>query len=125
MQTASKPPPVSGAANHKVLRLKAPQIRALLGKGGQTVNMIRARTGADIKIHHPPQDEYGSVSVVGNVEYVEQLVAEACAAKGFPIQADLFTGTAPEVEHKEEVYVPAEMVKLLIGQHNTTEIRVG
>eukprot|EP00927_Polykrikos_kofoidii_P014586 TRINITY_DN16414_c0_g1_i3.p1 TRINITY_DN16414_c0_g1~~TRINITY_DN16414_c0_g1_i3.p1 ORF type:complete len:531 (-),score=83.68 TRINITY_DN16414_c0_g1_i3:10-1602(-) len=85
-QAPSRPAPVTGAGrNHKVMRLPAIQIRALLGRGGQTINDVRARSGADIKIHHPPQDEWGSVSIVGNVELCEFLINEALAAKNVPI----------------------------------------
>ncbi|CAJ1407016.1 unnamed protein product [Effrenium voratum] len=32
------------------------QIRALIGKGGETIKEIRLRSGADIKIDHLPSD---------------------------------------------------------------------
>eukprot|EP00403_Amphidinium_massartii_P036176 CAMPEP_0178443972 /NCGR_PEP_ID=MMETSP0689_2-20121128/39221_1 /TAXON_ID=160604 /ORGANISM="Amphidinium massartii, Strain CS-259" /LENGTH=231 /DNA_ID=CAMNT_0020068097 /DNA_START=63 /DNA_END=758 /DNA_ORIENTATION=- len=85
--TAEKPPSrppnlVAASSNHRVLRLQAMQIRALLGKGGETVNEIRRRSGADIKIHHPPHEAEGSVSIVGNAMAAEMMIQEALLLKG-------------------------------------------
>jgi len=107
---------VSSGRNHKVLRLPAIQIRALLGKGGQTINEIRNRSGADIKIHHPPQDEFGSVSIVGNIDLVENLVSDALAMKGCPILPSMLgAGSDPLNVAEDEVLMPQHLVGLFIG----------
>lgn len=123
----SRPPQVSGGTgNHKVLRLPAIQIRALLGKGGQTINDIRNRSGADIKIHHPPQDEFGSVSIVGNIDLVESLMTDALISKGCAghmlgrMLASTPTTSIPEAQaamslNEDEVPIQAHLVGLFIG----------
>lgn len=88
--------------------------------------MIRAKTGADIKIKHPPSDAWGDVSVVGNIARTEAIIRDILAAKGCPLPASApamaeaaigapsaVAAHAPEAEN--EVEVPAELVGLFIG----------
>eukprot|EP00928_Gymnodinium_smaydae_P065001 TRINITY_DN48202_c0_g1_i1.p1 TRINITY_DN48202_c0_g1~~TRINITY_DN48202_c0_g1_i1.p1 ORF type:complete len:565 (+),score=127.06 TRINITY_DN48202_c0_g1_i1:54-1697(+) len=110
----SRPPMVGSGRNHKVLRLPAIQIRALLGRGGQTINDIRSRSGADIKIHHPPQDEFGSISIVGNIDLVESLMTDALAMKGCAMLPGTM-GTAPKEPGEDEVAIPGHLVATFIG----------
>ncbi|CAK0875103.1 unnamed protein product, partial [Prorocentrum cordatum] len=79
------PPPGVDPSRFKVLKMAAVQIRALIGKGGETVQDIRHRSGADIKIECGLNDQQGNVSFVGDVEKTEQMITEALAAKGCPL----------------------------------------
>lgn len=82
-----KAPPGVDPSRFKVLKLEGVQIRALIGKGGETVQDIRHRSGAEVKIDHLPTEVWGSVTIVGDVEKTEQMVKEALAAKGCPLGA--------------------------------------
>lgn len=97
--------------NYRVLRLQAIQIRSLLGRGGETINDIRRRSGCDIKIHHPPHEPEGTVSIVGNAGLAETLVAQALIMKGCPL------ATAPNAatEEFDDIPIPAHLVGLFIG----------
>merc|ERR1712232_897044 len=77
-------PPSEENKTYKMLTLQAIQIRSLLGKGGATINDIRRRSGSDIKIHHPPTEPEGTVSIVGNAELAEQIIDKHLAFKGCP-----------------------------------------
>jgi len=131
---ADKPEPTW--KNYKVLRLQAVQIRCLLGKGGETIREVRARSGADIKINHPPQDPEGDISIVGDVERTEAVIREVLAHKGCPIRtpteeppgwppgtSSSFSSSpssAPppplrDAEHEEHVQIPSGIVGLFIG----------
>lgn len=83
---AAVPPPPEEKRTYKSLTLKAIQIRALLGKGGATINEIRRRSGSDIKIHHPPSEPEGTVSIVGNAEVAQTVIESHLAFKGCPMQ---------------------------------------
>jgi len=84
-QQKPRPPPGVAPENYKILKMEGVQIRALIGKGGETIRDIRMRSGADIKIDHLPQDPEGSVTIVGEIEKTEQMIKDALAAKGFPL----------------------------------------
>lgn len=82
---APRPPPGVNPENFKVIKMDAVQVRALIGKGGETIRDIRTRSGADIKIDHLPQDPEGKVTIVGEVEKVEGMIKEALSSKGCPL----------------------------------------
>jgi len=79
------PPPSEENKTYKSLKLQAIQIRSLLGKGGSTINDIRRRSGSDIKIHHPPSEPEGTISIVGNAELAQTIIAQHLAFKGCPM----------------------------------------
>lgn len=89
MALARKPPPLPGLdpAKFKVIKMEAIQIRSLIGKGGETIKDIRLRSAADIKIDHTPQEPQGTVTIIGDVERVENMIKEVLAAKGVPYGA--------------------------------------
>ncbi|CAJ1359743.1 unnamed protein product [Effrenium voratum] len=114
------------------------QIRALIGKGGETIKEIRLRSGADIKIDHLPSDPEGNVTIVGEVEKTEAMIKETLAAKGCPLNAKSMppppapvplpgegVPPLPLEPNENEVIVPADLVGLLIGPSGTSirEIR--
>ena len=72
-------------ARFKIIRMEGVQIRALIGKGGETIKEIRLRSGADIKIDHLPSDPEGNVTIVGEVEKTEAMIKEALQTKGCPL----------------------------------------
>lgn len=80
-----KPPPGIAPENFKVMKMEGVQIRALIGKGGETIRDIRSRSGADVKIDHLPQDLEGTVTIVGDVEKTEKMIREALTTKGCPL----------------------------------------
>ena len=55
------------------------QIRALIGKGGETIRELRNRSGADIKIDHLPSDPQGTVAIIGNFTNCGGLWQVLCA----------------------------------------------
>lgn len=80
-----QPPPGIKPENFKVLQMDAAQIRALIGRGGETVQGIRAKSGAEVKIDHLPSEPIGRVTVIGDVEKTEGMIKEALTAKGCPL----------------------------------------
>jgi len=138
-----RPPPGVAPENFKVMKMEGVQIRALIGKGGETIRDIRSRSGADIKIDHLPQDPEGTVTIVGEVEKTEQMIKDALATKGCPLGvprpgplAALPMGTPalsvpraalalPDQADPNDVQVPPELVGPLIGPGGATikEIR--
>jgi len=84
-KTAPGPPPGVKPENYKCLEMDATQIRAVIGRGGETVQGIRQKSGAEVKIDFPPNDSIGRVIMIGEVEKVEALVREALAARGCPL----------------------------------------
>ncbi|CAL1171263.1 unnamed protein product [Cladocopium goreaui] len=84
-------PPGIDPARFKIIRMEGVQIRALIGKGGETIKEtedgedIRLRSGADIKIDHLPSDPEGNVTIVGDVDKTEVMIKEALATKGCPL----------------------------------------
>lgn len=116
-------PLAKGNVGQKVLKMQAVQIRCMLGRGGETINAIRNRTGADIKVKHPHKDPWGEVSIVGNISKTEAVIREVLAAKGCPMpdpneEPEFMPGQPPpqaSVGQVEDIEVPAEMVGLFIG----------
>jgi len=76
------PPPGVKPENFKVLTLDIVQIRALIGRGGETVQAIRAKTGAEIKIDCLQNETVGRAALVGDIPPTEALIKEALASKG-------------------------------------------
>lgn len=67
------------SSTFKVLTIPATKKGALIGKNGEHITLIRHQTGAEIKISHTDGDPYATVSISGNVELVERLIAERLA----------------------------------------------
>ncbi|CAE7250554.1 CPK3 [Symbiodinium pilosum] len=78
-------PPGIDPSRFKIIRMEGVQIRALIGKGGETIKEIRLRSGADIKIDHLPSDPEGNVTIVGDVEKTEGMIKDTLASKGCPL----------------------------------------
>lgn len=95
---------------YKILKLQAIQIRALIGRGGETMRDIRKKTGCDIKVHHAPTDPQGSISIVGNTELCVQLVEEILANKGCPLAPQ-----DSQEDEAEEIPIEAHLVGLFLG----------
>jgi len=133
-----KPPPGVLSQNFKVLKMEGVQIRALIGKGGETIRDIRTRSGADIKIDHVPSDLEGTVTIVGEVEKTEQMIKDALATKGCPLGVPRPTPSGialggmaalasmrpslalSDQADANDVQVPAELVGPLIGPGGAT-----
>lgn len=81
----AKPPPGISPENYKVIKLEGAQVRALIGKGGETIKGIRERSGADIKIEHVPTDPEGTATIIGDVAKTEELIKETLLSKGYPL----------------------------------------
>lgn len=108
-----KPPPGLDG-NSKVLRIEGVQVRALIGKGGETIKGIRAESGADIKIEHTAGDSEGTVSIVGEVDKAERMIRETLMAKGCPLLLPRPLGLH-EPDPNADISVPPELVGPLIG----------
>lgn len=84
-KSAPGPPPGIKPENYKSFEMDAAQIRALIGRGGETVQGIRAKSGAEVKIDHTLSEQTGRVTIVGDVEKTEAMIREALAGKGVPL----------------------------------------
>jgi len=80
-----KPPPGVDPENFKVLKCEAVQIRALIGKGGETIRELRAKSGTQINIDHAVQDAEGTVAIIGDVIKTERMIKEVLESKGCPL----------------------------------------
>lgn len=80
-----KPPPGVDPENYKVLKCEAVQIRALIGKGGETIKELRAKSGTQINIDHAVQDAEGTVAIIGDVVKTERMIKEVLESKGCPL----------------------------------------
>lgn len=128
-----KPPPGVDPDKWKLIKLEAVQIRALIGKGGETIREIRAKSGSDVQIDHLPHDVEGTVTITGDVEKTMTLIKESLAAKGCPFGASNqlkpgLSSIRPTSPHSlmvaplpagisldSDISVPAECVGGLIG----------
>lgn len=121
--------PVEQPKNFKIIRMKAVQIRVLLGKGGETIRDICNRTGADIKVNNHKDDAEGNVSIVGDLERTEHVIRQVLASKGCPLPADICKdGQTPAdlgIEMEPDLEVAVDLVGLFIGKggENITEMR--
>merc|ERR1719409_2254769 len=77
--------PVCDSKMFKIVKMQAGQIRAFIGRGGETLRAIKAQTGCDIKVHHAPADPEGSISIVGNTELCMKLIRDHLQSKGCPL----------------------------------------
>jgi hypothetical protein len=107
--------PVCDSKMFKILKMQAGQIRAFIGRGGETLRAIKSQSGCDIKVHHQPADDVGSVSIVGNSELAMKLIREHLQSKGCPLPPEGFDPDA-----FEEVQIPARLVGLFIGSGGST-----
>lgn len=80
-----KAPPGITPDKFKVLMMDAQQLRALIGRGGETSQDIRNKSGAEIKVDAGPSDGIGRVTIVGEVELCEKLIREILTARGCPL----------------------------------------
>merc|ERR1711862_276886 len=111
----------------------------MLGVRGDTINWITNRSGADIKVKHSRGEQWGHVSIVGNVEKTLQVIQEVLKQKGCPMtqvidEADPTpsrgrpnhpaapTNAAPG---QDDIECPQELVGLFIGVNgaNIKEIK--
>lgn len=107
--------PVCDSKMFKIVKMQAGQIRAFIGRGGETLRHVKFQTGCDIKVHHQPADPEGSISIVGNTELCMKMIREHLTAKGCPLPPE---GTNDN--DAEEVTIPAKLTSLFIGSGGTT-----
>jgi len=120
-ENTPKPPPGVAADKFKILKLDGRQIRALIGKGGQTIRDIRLMSGADVKINHLPTESEGLVNIVGDIEKTMVMIKQALVDQGCPMGVERkppkacpppggATGNA-----QGDIAIPVELVGPLIG----------
>jgi len=113
----------------KVLQLRAPQIRCIIGKGGLTISALCRRTGAVIKVQHNIKDPEGAVVIRGlGVEKAETAIRELLCEKGCPLLdgAGGSAGAGPSGSVEPgNIEIPPELVKFFIGAKgaNINEIK--
>jgi len=131
---ANLPAPAPTGVQPKVLKLESVQIRALIGKGGDTIKAIRNESGADIRIEHVQTDMEGTVTIIGDLDRTEKIIKECLASKGCPMTAPggvlpkpgmippmpngtgvVYGGEAHAVDSQFDVQIPQELVGMLIG----------
>lgn len=136
-----------GRSSHKILRMRGIQVRYVIGKGGEHINAIRQRTGANISVKHAPEAPWGEIhispGVIGNTtEHAVQLVHDILAQKGCPLPPDpdnmpSFTAQQPIVantpfvtgwqpaEAEPDLEISSDCVALFIGQqgNNLREVK--
>lgn len=110
-------PPTAGPCSKKVLRMTQVQIRCLLGRGGETVQNIIRRTGAQIQIMSSPQALEGDVMVAGRLQEAEKMIRDVLASKGCPLATGGGVGLAADAPGI--IQVPTELVGALIGPRGT------
>lgn len=122
-------PPGVDPGRFKVMKMEAVQIRALIGKGGETVQEIRRNSGSEVKIDHQPSDPFGTVTIIGDLVKTEAMIQEALNAKGCPLgvpaRVPATPGAVPTPTpgpvipgapgQPREISVPSEVVGGLIG----------
>ncbi|CAE7347269.1 KHSRP [Symbiodinium natans] len=120
-------PPGVDPGRFKIMKMEAVQIRALIGKGGETVQEIRRNSGSEVKIDHQPTDPFGTVTIIGDLVKTEAMIQEALNAKGCPLgvpaRVPATPGTVPTPTpvipgapgQPREISVPSEVVGGLIG----------
>eukprot|EP00929_Paragymnodinium_shiwhaense_P051731 TRINITY_DN25991_c0_g1_i1.p1 TRINITY_DN25991_c0_g1~~TRINITY_DN25991_c0_g1_i1.p1 ORF type:complete len:608 (-),score=135.21 TRINITY_DN25991_c0_g1_i1:234-1850(-) len=132
-------PSPSSQIQQKVIKMQALQIRCMLGVRGDTINWITNRSGADIKVKHARGEQWGHVSIVGNVERTLAVIQEVLKQKGCPLteiidQADPTPGrranssagaAAAAAAAQDDIECPSELVGLFIGVNgaNIKEIK--
>lgn len=104
--------PTRPLAEVKIMKLKAVQIRVLLGKGGETIKSICDSTASDIRVDHDRVSEEGEISIIGDIARAEKCVRETLAAKGAPVEDEI----GPPLPGEEDLVVPSDMVGLFIGK---------
>lgn len=140
-------PPDAGASaelkvpprpNQHVLKLDAVQIRALIGKGGETIKSLRSQlsAGSDIRIEHVHTEMEGTVTIIGEIERAQRIITDCLASKGCPFMPGVagvlpknvgmmssfggsvgavYGGEAHPTESLFDVQIPQELVGMLIG----------
>jgi len=128
-----KAPPGVDPARFKVLKVEGVQVRALIGKGGETIMDVRSRSGSEIKIDHLPTELMGTVTIVGDVDKTEAMIKEVLASKGCPLGMPKPGSGPPGAPGAagapgmpgmpgvpREIPVPGELVGGLIGPGGST-----
>lgn len=118
-------PPGVAADRFKVLKMEAVQIRALIGRGGETIQEIRRNSGSEVKIDHQPSEPVGTVTIIGDLVKTEQMIMDALSAKGCPIGGPPARGGGggPGVANPgvpREIAIPHDLVGGLIGPGGAT-----
>lgn len=98
---------------YRLIRMQGNIIRVLIGRGGETIREVVARSGADIKIQHLPHEPEGSISIVGNIEKTEAVIAEVLATKGVVWSP---RGPSGPIVTDDDIRIEPELVGLLIGK---------
>lgn len=78
-------PPGVSSEHFKSFKLMSNQIKALIGKGGETIRAVREQSGATIKIDHSPNETQGTVTIIGDVRAAESLIKFHLDAKNVSV----------------------------------------
>lgn len=126
------------AGNCKSFKMDAVHIRALIGKGGETIREVRAKSTADIKIEHQQDQPQGTVTINGDVDKAEALIRETLQTKGHawtgpeeevipimpgaiaPAGAALMQIPAIPAIEMNDVFVPPELMPQIMGPGGAT-----
>eukprot|EP00435_Cladocopium_sp_Y103_P061626 s638_g23.t1 len=123
-------PPGVAADRFKVIKMEAVQIRALIGRGGETIQEIRRNSGSEVKIDHQPSEPVGTVTIIGDLVKTEQMIMDALSAKGCPIGGPPARGgggggNVANAGVPREIAIPHDLVGGLIERRVKKRVAVG
>merc|ERR1719277_560180 len=76
-------PHIEIGPNFKVIPLDAAQVRALIGKNGETIRMIRQKCPVtEVLIGHEKHESHGILRLTGDIESAEAVVKDLLLRKG-------------------------------------------
>lgn len=99
--------------NMKALTLRRDQIALLIGNGGETINALRRKSPAEVRIDHQRHEAWGKVTIIGpagSIHETEQMITEAISVK--------FIGTALD----EATSHSDSLAQSLISQHHAVSL---
>eukprot|EP00933_Yihiella_yeosuensis_P073116 TRINITY_DN81696_c0_g1_i1.p1 TRINITY_DN81696_c0_g1~~TRINITY_DN81696_c0_g1_i1.p1 ORF type:complete len:381 (+),score=110.69 TRINITY_DN81696_c0_g1_i1:63-1145(+) len=69
-------PPGLDPSRFKTVQIPAASVGGLIGKGGETIQQMRQKSGSDIKVNHEPGEAMATVTITGNVTLAEKMIFE-------------------------------------------------
>lgn len=104
-------------------------VGAVIGKGGETISMLTARSGAKIQVRkdadHNPNDPQRPITVIGKKEQVDEarrLLMDTVtrAESGQPMETSLVQEYRLPGHIEEHVFIPNDCVGPIIGKSGST-----
>ena len=113
----------------EVVLIPNKHVGAVIGKAGETISMLTARSGAKIQVRkdaeHNPNDPHRPVTVIGKKEQVDEarrllMDTVARAETGQPMETSLVQEYRLPGHIEEHVFIPNDCVGPIIGKSGST-----